>query len=298
MTAVLTQVFHLLVFFLFSFLLCRKKLVSCEHAKLLSTLVIYVFLPSTILRNFVLYFNIENLTHYFTSIVVASGIVAFNLLISRPLAKPFVKEPYDENVYRYSIMVQNGNIGYGFAESMLPAADMLNYTIFTIPLNFYCYTAGYALLTKRKLSLKGLLNPVTVAMAVGAVLGLLAVPIPNTVQTLLQKSAACMVPTCMLVIGVIVSQFRIGELLKSKRALILSLIRLLALPLLLRFVLPLTGIDASIVRIAVLYYAMPCGMNTILFAQMIGEDCRSGAELVLLSHLLSILTIPLVTLGL
>ena len=39
-------------------------------------------------------------------------------------------------------------------------------------------------------------------------------------------------------------------------------------------------------------------MNTIIFGRMISEDLRSGAELVMFSNLLAIVSIPLVTYGL
>ena len=44
---------------------------------------------------------------------------------------------------------------------------------------------------------------------------------------------------------------------------------------------------------AVLMYAMPCGLNTIVFPKLVGEDCSTGATLALMSNLLAVITIPL-----
>ena len=38
---------------------------------------------------------------------------------------------------------------------------------------------------------------------------------------------------------------------------------------------------------------MPCGLNTIVFPSLVGEDCRMGANFVLLSHVLCLASIPL-----
>ena len=38
---------------------------------------------------------------------------------------------------------------------------------------------------------------------------------------------------------------------------------------------------------------MPCGLNTIVFPILVGEDCKMGAKFVLLSHVLCLITIPL-----
>jgi predicted permease len=40
-------------------------------------------------------------------------------------------------------------------------------------------------------------------------------------------------------------------------------------------------------------YAMPCGMNTIVYPKLVEKDCRLGAATVLVSTVLSLITIPL-----
>ena len=45
--------------------------------------------------------------------------------------------------------------------------------------------------------------------------------------------------------------------------------------------------------IVVLLYAMPCGLNTIVFPKMVGEDCRPGASMAMISTVACLLTIPL-----
>jgi predicted permease len=37
---------------------------------------------------------------------------------------------------------------------------------------------------------------------------------------------------------------------------------------------------------------MPCGLNTIVFPKLIGEDCKPGARLALITHIFSIITLP------
>ena len=49
----------------------------------------------------------------------------------------------------------------------------------------------------------------------------------------------------------------------------------------------------EIVLATLMMYSMPCGLNTIIFPKLIGEDCEIGASLALLSNVLAIVTIPL-----
>ena len=45
--------------------------------------------------------------------------------------------------------------------------------------------------------------------------------------------------------------------------------------------------------IVVLIYCMPCGLNTIVYPKMIGEDCRPGASMAMISTVCCLATIPL-----
>ena len=38
---------------------------------------------------------------------------------------------------------------------------------------------------------------------------------------------------------------------------------------------------------------MPCGMNTIVFPKLVGQDCRTGAGLACVTSILCCITIPL-----
>ena len=298
MIAALKEIFFLLVFFMIGFTLCRTKLVKSEHSKALSTLIVYGFLPATIIRSFTKNFTIANISTYGLLLLVATVLLLVNIGLSFLFAKLFGREPYEKAVYRYSSIIPNGNLGYGFSEGLLGTVGVLHFSIFNIPNCVYCYTFGYALLTKQKLSLKKLLNPVTIAMVLGCILGLLPFDLPDVLQTLLDKAAACTIPLCMVVIGIVISDFKILKLFSNWRAVLFALIRMVALPLVLRFLLPLLPLEQIVIQMAVLLYALPCGMNSILFAKMVDEDVHFGAELVLVSNVIAIVSIPLITLGL
>ena len=41
-------------------------------------------------------------------------------------------------------------------------------------------------------------------------------------------------------------------------------------------------------------YALPCGLNTVVFPKLVGENCSVGASLAFVSNILACITIPLV----
>ena len=73
----------------------------------------------------------------------------------------------------------------------------------------------------------------------------------------------------------------------------MTALRLIVIPVVIGGILLLLGQDAA-VPTAVLMFAMPCGLNTIVFPKMVGEDCRVGASLAFLSNICACITIPLV----
>ena len=57
-------------------------------------------------------------------------------------------------------------------------------------------------------------------------------------------------------------------------------------------VLKLLGLNWLVLP-ALMVLAMPCGMNTIVFPKLVGQDCKPGAALAFITTLSCIATIPL-----
>ena len=55
-----------------------------------------------------------------------------------------------------------------------------------------------------------------------------------------------------------------------------------------------TDIDNLAVYLTFFFTAMPLGLNTVVFPEAYGGDGRKGAQLSFISHVMSIITIPIV----
>ena len=96
----------------------------------------------------------------------------------------------------------------------------------------------------------------------------------------------------MLLTGLCISEFDMKKMFGDARVYIICVISLLVIPLSVMGVFKLFG-NEGLVRAATVLYAMPCGLNTIVFAKLVGEDSSIGAKLALISNLMCCLTIPL-----
>ena len=89
---------------------------------------------------------------------------------------------------------------------------------------------------------------------------------------------------------------RIGRqihLIKNRKTYIIVFLRLIAIPCAIGAVLLPFG-NPVLTQSAVLLFAMPCGLNTIVFPKLVDENCEIGASLAFVSNILACFTIPLV----
>lgn len=294
MLIVFTQVLILFLFAAVGFLLAKLKVVASEHGKILSTLLLYVFFPANVFKTFARNCTVEYLSESW-DLILASLIVTAAIAVGSHFAvKLFIKEDYERRIAIYSFVVPNcGYVGYTLVEKLFGEAALMNTMLFTIPISIYTYSIGFCLLTRKKLTPKKLLTPPIVAIVLGTVFALLSIPLPEFLSTAFTSAGSCVGPVSMLLAGITVAQFKMKSLLINRNAYIITLARLLLLPLLVAGVLTLIGLpDIAVVSVTAL--AMPCGLNTIVFPKLLGEDCKTGASLALFSNVAACLTIPFV----
>ena len=97
----------------------------------------------------------------------------------------------------------------------------------------------------------------------------------------------------MLLAGIVVSEYRLRDMFRDPRTYIITAIRLLALPLLGGLLLAPFTTPAQLASVVV-FLALPCGLNTVVFPKLVDEDCRLGASMAIVSNILACATIPLV----
>ena len=102
-----------------------------------------------------------------------------------------------------------------------------------------------------------------------------------------------MSPLAMILTGFVVADFSIKKLASVKRIYLASILRLIVLPLAFVLILKLLKTDDTIVMLTLCATAMPLGLNTVVFPAAYGGDTTLGASMALISHLISIVTIPI-----
>ena len=296
MFSVFENVFVLFFFVILGFTLCKTKIADNGMSQILSSLLVYVFLPAKILDSMSHDCTMKYISEKYILVIGGFIMLVLTMLVFYPISKKLAKTEHEKYVYWYSFVAPNfGYFGYPLAESLFGAEGLLNLIIFAIPTSFFCYTIGFCTLTKTKMSIKNLVTkPPLVATIAGAVAGLsgLGNHIPDTLNSILGMAGACMGPVAMILLGMVISEFNLSEFIKDKRVYILSVARLLIIPLIVTYIVSLFGIK-ELTLSTLMLCALPFGLNTVVYTKLVGEDCRLGAGFTTISTLLSCITIPI-----
>lgn len=298
MSATFTQLVILFIFIFCGFTIGRLKRIPIEKSNVLSLILVNILLPAKIFLNFSERCTLPYLKSNYPTLLISLAILLLLVLLSLPASKLLTKDTYEQNVYRYSFTISNyAYLGYVLVEAVLGAQALTNMILFCIPFAFYTYTFGFALLTSKGSFLKKLINPMTVAIAAGILFGILQIPLPELFTKALGHASGCVGPLSMILTGCVIASFSLKELLPNAKTLIFSALRLIVIPaLILLTCLTLKRffpLPEAVYPAAVIMACMPCGLNTIVFPMLTGNDCKMGAAFILFSHLLSLITIPL-----
>lgn len=314
MSSVFVQILLLLLFISIGYILAKSGKADNKHNKLLSVLGFYIFLPANVFKTFSSNFTVEYLSEKYPLVIISAVFVAVMLVVGIPVSKLLSKDRYKQAIYRYSLISSNyGYVGYTLAFAIFGETMLLNVMMFAVPLSIYTYSLGYCSLTKNKLSIKKLMGPVNIALVAGAIVGLakpyvvafflkylpgfveaikpVGSPLLTLIDDFLTKSQGAMGPVSMLLTGMVISEYTFKDMLSQKAVYIVSALRLLIIPCSVCGLMLLMGLKEFVTPVLIIL-ALPCGLNTIVFPKLIGEDCKPGAALACITSVLCCITIP------
>lgn len=298
----INQTAFLFGFIIIGFILAGRKILPEGSAAVLSKLENTVFIPALVMGTFIENFTIERISSAWQLIVISSVIALVAIPFAILVSKLVTKDKYIQKIYTYGLSFSNfGFMGNAVVSSLFPDI-FFEYLIFTLPLWILIYLWGVPRLLiadsgKKQTfgeSLKSFVNPMFVAMLIGMIIGLLKISLPAWTVSLITVSGNCMSPVAMILTGIVVSSISLKKTFTNVRIYIISIVRLIIMPVVFVWVASLFNIPQSIYICALCSLAMPLGLNTIVIPSALGKDTTIAAGMAIISHLLSCITIPLI----
>jgi hypothetical protein len=160
------------------------------------------------------------------------------------------------------------------------------------------WTIGVALLARqRSLSrhdLKNLLNPTLVALVLGALAGLLGLPLPGALSQAMSQMGGLTTPLALMLTGSSLVELRLSDRSGIKESVALLIGKLLISPALAAAVVTLLGLEGMLAQALVIMASMPTIVRSIVLSDRYGWDSRKTALGVLVTTVACFVTIPLV----
>ena len=301
----LGRLIFLFSFILIGFLLTRAKVIPTNSDSVLSKLENNLFTPCLVLGTFISEFRTDSLTVAWKPISVCALMLLVTIPLGCFLGKLFSKDRHDRNVYIYGLSFSNfGFMGLAVVQALFPDVFM-EYNVFLLPLWIGVYGWGVpALLIPAdkadksfRATVKRIANPMFVCLVLGAIIGVtgLGAWVEDTVvMDIINTAGSCMSPLAMLLTGVTIAKINIPKVVRSFGIYIASILRLIVIPVVLTPLIMLLPIDRSTMLCALCALAMPLGLSPVVVPAGYGEDTSLAAGMAVISHAMSIVTIPIV----
>lgn len=210
---------------------------------------------------------------------------------------------YQRNVYKYAMTFGNfGFMGNFIILGVWGTYFFYKYTLFTFLVGILCNSWGlYILIPKgRNANIfdnlkKGFLTPPMIALIIGMSFGLLNLSkyVPEFLINAFDSAGKCQGPVAMVLAGFVIGGYNFRELISTKKVYVASFLRLVVLPAIIVLVLKMIGANDELMSLALIAFGTPLGLNTIVYPAAYGGETKTGASMTMISHTLSVITIPL-----
>ena len=302
----LKQMLMMFTFILIGFLMRKKNLLPDNSDTTMAKLETYIFVPALTLFNQITQCTSATFRENYVLILCGLALVLFAIVISYPLSRLFVKKDsdlYQRNIYKYALTFGNfGFMGNYIILGVWGNELFYKYLLFTFFLNALCQCWGlYILIPKEENAnlwenlKKGMTTPPIIALILGVLLGLINFKqyVPEFIINVLDNAGHCQGAVAMILAGLIIGRYNLKDILGNGKVYIAAVMRLIILPSLMMISLKLLGTNDETMTLALIAFATPLGMNTVVFPAAYGGDTKTGASMAMISHTFSVITIPL-----
>ena len=312
----LSQMLMMFTLIIAGFLLRKTKVLPASSDVTMSRLETYIFVPALSLFNQMTNCTVATFKENSVLILYGLALIIVAVGLAYPLSKLFYPKTsgdpsleYQRNIYKYAMTFGNyGFMGNFIVLGIWGSMGLFKYQMFTLIIGIVCSSWGLFILipkgtVKRSMLrnlVKGLLAPPVLALFLGVILGLLNVKqyFPQFLLTALSNAGACMGPVSMVLAGFVIGGYEFKSLFTNKKVYIATFLRLIVIPAVFVIVMKALGINKEIITLALIAFATPLGLNTIVYPAAYGGDTKTGASMAMISHTLSVITLPLMYLWL
>lgn len=300
----LQKVLILFLLIVIGFVAGKTHLISEEGQKDITALTLKITMPATIFNSMQLPFNTQRLLQ--AGIMIGIFLVCYLLMftIGKLVSNRLNLSPGQKDIFRAATLMSNTSfMGYPIILSLL-GNEALFFAVICGGLIFeiVSWTLGIYL-TSRNGGTKAHFNwrnivfsPGILSIIVGLIFFFFQLPVIEPFKGVLNILAPATSPLAMIVVGLMLSRSDVIATFRNKYIFIAACLKLVIVPLIILFTLKAIGFTGLTLVIPVILLAMPTASYVAMFSNNYNNDANFASQIVFMTSLLSVISIPFVTL--
>lgn len=294
---VFTQVSVLMLMIAVGFIAAKTGIMTEAGAACCTDIALIIATPCVIIKSLMRRFDAAVMKSLLLAIALTLLVQVLMITLGTLLLRS--KDLRRQRTLRFgSIFANCGFMSLPLQEVMLGADGTLYGSAYVIMFNLVVWSCGVYLISgdKRYIQPKKLfVNPGIAGLLIGLIIFVFSVPVPRVLSSTVNYLAAIYTPLPMLIIGYHLSKTNVLKTLKDVKCIIAVLLRLIVYPLVSLGVLYILGVRGTLLVSVIISLSAPVAAVTTMFSSKFGGgDTALSVDMVSLSTVLSIVTMPAV----
>ena len=300
----ITQMTKLFIIIISGYIIFKIKLVDDNFIKKFTKLILNVTMPCMILASVLKVEERQPLTDVLTGLITAA-VLHFIVLPLLSLLLTYVVKVKKEQRGLYVFMGTFSNVafmGMPVISALCGSTGLFYTAIFNLMFNLALFTLGVIMMNTgkengAKLSIKALLTPGVLLSVLALIIYLVNIRVPFIITDTIDMIGSITSPSAMLLIGCSLAKMNIKKVFSDIRIYPWTLIKQIAIPLLLWFPLSAVIKNETLLIVSYILTAMPVANTAVLFATNYDADVDSASRGVFITTLFALVTVPLCVLA-
>lgn len=277
----------------------KRNMITDEGSAQMSSVLMTFVMPCIIIHSFCREFDPAMMGKLIQAFLLSVLLLVASLILS---VLVFPKNSPDYADKRMcTIFSNNGFMAIPLLQALYGEDSIFIGSINIVVTNIFLWTVGVWMLSRASGRSSGawnwrkiLLNPGTIGLAVGLIIFVTSFQLPTVVNDAILFLSDLNTPLAMIVLGVYLAQSNLLQALKSRSIYLVSLCRLLIIPLITIAAAALLPFDSDVSQVLLVSIATPCAVANSMFAQMFGTNYRYSSQIIAFSTVISAVSLPII----
>lgn len=279
------------------FLLGRLKLISTDTNKQLVNLLLTVFMPAALFSAFPETYDDSTAQLFYSGLIAGIIVMLAMAFLTKIIFTKLIYKGELRFESQFAFIFNNATfLGYPIVVNTFGDSGVIAYCGFIIAFNIALFSYGVYLFERKidRKTIAGIIkNPNILAVLAGMIVFLAGLKLPTFITDSISLVGGATTPLSVICIGFMLSRADFKKLIHRWRLMLTAALQLILGPVLTFIILSLLRFPAEVIAVCTLIQTLPTATSLSLFATKYGGNEIESSQLVAISTVLSVITMPL-----